>query len=243
MTWGIRLRLFAGVVGVIVLVGALTLLFNQRQNQVTSFTGSVAADTYEVGADYPGTVIAQDVEVGDRVRVGQRLFVIRSLQLREAIRNGLEVSDSEAYKVNGLTGTISYYAVSDGLVQKLKARVGNSLGSDGSLATIAADVRFVEADFKLVPRDYARVQVGSPAKIRLANDEVILGQVTSVGSATGELGTVSRVRVDSEALAAASAALRNPGAPVSVTVMLEDTGPLAGVQDAVKDLLLKVGLR
>lgn len=242
MTWGIRLRLFAGVVGVIILVGALTLLFNQRQNQVTSFTGSVAADTYEVGADYPGTVIAQDVAVGDRVRVGQRLFVIRSLQLQEAIRNGLEVADSDAYKVNG-TGTISYYAISDGLVQKLKARVGNSLGADGTLATIAADVRFVEADFKLVPRDYARLKVGSPAKIRLANDEVILGQVTSVGSATGELGTVSRVRVDSDALAGASAGLRNPGAPVSVTVMLEDTGPLAGVQDAVNDLLLKVGLR
>lgn len=243
MTWGIRLRLFIGVLAVFALVGALTLVFNQRQNQVTSFTGSVVADTYEVGADYPGTVIAQDVQLGDRVEAGDRLFVVRSLQLREAVRNGLEVTDSKAYKVNGRTGTISYYAVTDGLVQKLKARTGNSLGTDGSLATIAADVRYIEADFKLVPRDYARMQVGSPAKIRLANDQVVTGQVSRVGSATGELGTVSRVRVDSDALGGVPPALRNPGAPVSVTVLLQDTGPLAGVRDAVNDLLVKIGLR
>lgn len=243
MTWGIRFRLFAGVLGVIALVGALTLIFNQRQNQVTSFTGSVMADTYEVGADYPGTVVSQDVQVGDRVTSGQRLFVVRSLQLREAVQNGLEVTDSKAYKISGRSGTISYYAVTDGLVQKLKARTGNSLGPDGSLATIASDVRYIEADFKLVPRDYARLQIGSPAKVRLANDEVITGQVSRVGSATGELGTVSRVRIESDQLASVPAALRNPGAPVSVTVMLDGSDPLAGLRDAVTDLLVKIGLR
>lgn len=244
MTWANRLRLFAGVLGVVLLVGALTLVFNQRQNRITSFTGQVTADAYTVGADHAGTVIGQYVQTGDDVRPGQPLFTVQSLQLKEDLANGLEIDDTDAYQVDAKRGTITYYAVVSGEVSTLKARLGNSVPAGVGLAEItAADSRYVSASFRLLPRDYARVTPGTAARILLPNDEILYGTVEAITAETGETGTIGRLRVSSADLAGASASLTNPGAPVTVSVDLVDSGPLAGVTDLVTDFLTKIGLR
>ena len=149
MTWTNRLRLFAGVLIVIVFVATLTIIFNQRQNRITSFTGEVAADVYTVGADHPGTVTAQFVEPGEQVTPGMTLFTIQSVQLKEELANGLDVGDTDAYKVNRSRGTITYFAVTDGVVTKLNARLGNSVPAGEGLATITSTGnRFVTASFR-----------------------------------------------------------------------------------------------
>ena len=81
MTWINRLRLFAGLLGVILVVAVLTLIFNQRQTQAASLTATVATDTYDVGAAYGGTVTKQYVKEGDVVEKGQQLFTIQSVAL------------------------------------------------------------------------------------------------------------------------------------------------------------------
>lgn len=244
MTWENRLRLFVGVLGVVLLVGALTLVFNQRQNRITSFTGQVTADVYTVGADHAGTVIAQFVEPGEEVRQGQRLFTVQSLQLKADLANGLEVDDTDAYQIDAKRGTITYHAVVAGEISRLKARLGNSVPVGEGLAEItAAGSRSVSASFRLLPRDYARVTPGSAARIVLPNDQIIDGRVEAITAETGETGTISRLRVSSTGLAEASASLTNPGAPVTVSVDLVDSGPLAGVTDLATDFLTKIGLR
>ncbi len=244
MTWTNRLRMLGGILAVFVLVGGLTVIFNQRQHTITSFTGNVAAQVYTVGADYPGTVVDQRVEEGDRVREGQPLFTVQSLQLRQDLRHGLKVSDTDAYKIDKKKGLISYFAVVDGEIGRLDARQGNSLPGGTALATLTADGdRYIEARFRLVPRDYARVHPGSPARITLPNDTIIDGEVAAVAVETGETGTVSTLRVESADLPSVAPALGKPGTPVTVTVELDDTGPLTGVSDQLKDFLAKVGLR
>jgi hypothetical protein len=242
MNWENRLRLTLGVLGVIALVAVLTLVFNQRQNQIASYTGAVSADKYTVGADYAGTVVKQDVQQGQIVKKGERLFVVQSLALKESLSKGLEVPNTGAYRVGTKRGTIAYYAVTNGQVTELNARLGNSVAG-GSLATVSAEDRFVLADFRLVPRDYARVHVGSVARIRLANDQVIYGSVGEVSATPGETGTVTTIRIVCDDLTRVTPALAAPGAPVNVTVELEDSGPLAGVGDAVTDMLAKIGVK
>ena len=56
MTWTNRIRLLAGLLGVIALVAVLTVIFNQRQTQAQSQTGTISTDAYDVGAGYGGTV-------------------------------------------------------------------------------------------------------------------------------------------------------------------------------------------
>ena len=244
MTWENRFRLLGGVAAVIALVFALTLVFNHRQNQVTSYTAEVSADSYTIGADHAGTVTRQLVKQGDTVHKGQELFTVQSLQLKLALAEGLEVADTEAYRVNAKRGTITYYAVIDGRVDELKAQQGNSVAAGGGLATLTGGERYISASFRLVPRDYARVQPGAPARITLPNDQVITGSVDQVAVASDVDGTVSTLRINSGALETlGQATLAEPGTPVIVTVRLADTSWLAPVTDAVKDLLQQVGLR
>ncbi|MCA0252698.1 MAG: HlyD family efflux transporter periplasmic adaptor subunit [Actinobacteria bacterium] len=244
MTWENRLRLFVGVLGVVLLVGALTLVFNQRQNRITSFTGQVTADVYTVGADHAGTVIGQYVEPGEEVQPGQRLFTVQSLQLKEDLANGLEIDDTDAYAIDAKRGTITYYAVVAGEISALNARVGNSVPAGAGLAEItAAGNRSVSASFRLLPRDYARVVSGTAARILLPDGEILDGTVETITAETGESGTISKLRISSAELVGASASLTNPGAPVTVSVDLVDSGPLAGVSDLVTDFLIKIGLR
>lgn len=244
MTWANRFRLTFGVLVVVVLVAGLTLIFNQRQNQTTSYTAEVTADTYFIGADHAGTVIEQSVALGDVVTKGQELFAIQSLQLKQDIANGLEVGDTEAYRIDRDSGVITYVAVIDGMITELNARQGNSVPVAEPLATLSdLSDRVVEARFRLVPREYARITIGSPARIRLANDEVVAGEVSAISATTGETGTVSTMTISSTGLSEVSDALVNPGAPVTVAVEMEDTGPLAGVAEGLTDFLAKIGLR
>lgn len=244
MTWENRIRLLGGITAVIVAVFALTLLFNHRQNQITSYSAVVTADTYSIGADHAGTVTSQLVREGDTVVKGQQLFTIQSLQLKQDLANGLEVGDTEAYKVDAERGTITYYAVISGRIDQLQAHQGNSVAAGGGLGTLTGGERYVTADFRLVPRDYARVRTGATARIVLPNDQVVAGTISQIAVASGADGTVSKLRIAAPSLLGLSqASLAEPGAPVIVTVQLADVSWFAPITDAMNDLLQQVGLR
>ncbi len=244
MTWNNRLRLFAGILGVIAFTLALALVFNHRQNQVSSYTGQVSADIYTVGADHAGTVIRQLVKDGDSVTAGQELFQVQSLQLKQDIANGLVVADSLAYKVDPTRGIITYYAVIPGTIEQLNAQQGNSVPASSPLAVLYGRDRYLLASFHLAPRDYARVLPGATARVVLPNNQVVSATVAKVSVANGAEGTVATLKLASpELLTLAQPTLSEPGTPVVVNVQLTDSGPLAPVTDSVNDLLQQVGLR
>lgn len=244
MTWENRFRLLAGVAAVIAVVFALTLVFNHRQNQITSYAARVTAEAYTIGADHAGTVTSARVKAGDTVTKGQQLFTVQSLQLKQDLANGLDVGDTEAYQVDARSGALTYFAVIDGRIDNLTAQQGNSVPAGGSLATLTGGDRYVEADFRLVPRDYARVVEGATARIILPNDQVVTGTVGQISVASGSDGTVSTLRIAAPSLLGLTqASLAEPGAPVIVTIQLADTSWFAPVTDAVNDLLQQVGLR
>ena len=245
MTWTNRLRLFGGILGVLVIVAALTLVFNQRQTKVTSLDATVATDTYDVGAAYGGTVTKQFVNEGDVVAKGDKLFTISSVPLQQDLSNGLDLQSSDAYDVNKKTGTLTYKATVAGQITDLKAKLGNSLGTGAPFAQIAVvDSQYVDAKFLLSPRDYERIEKGAVVDIVLPNNQIITGTVTTIEVATEQGKALTEVRVDSDALATEDLAnVNQPGTPVTATVKLRDDGPLSGVSDMVFDFLRQIGLK
>jgi multidrug resistance efflux pump len=245
MTWINRLRLFGGLLGVLLVVAVLTLIFNQRQTQVASLTATVAADSYDVGAAYGGTVIEQYVKDGDVVTKGQKLFTIQSVAYQQDIANGLEMRSTEAYNVNPKAGTLTYKATVAGQVDDLKAKLGNAVGTGSPFAQISVvGSQYVEAKYLLSPRDYERVQGGAPVSILLPNNSKVDGTVSTIEVATDQGQALTEVRVDSESLKDADlATLTKPGTPVVSTLQLRDDGPLSGVSDGVFDFLRQIGLR
>lgn len=246
MTWTNRFRLWGGLLATLVVVAALTLVFNQRQTQAMSESAEITAATYSVGADWGGTVVKQKVEEGDRVSKGEELFTVQSLQLKSELTKGLEVASSDTYKIDASRGTITYYAPRDGMITKLDARTGNSIPTGTALAelTVNSD-RYINANYHLTPRDYARLEKGAQVRILMPNNQTVWGTVADITVQTDDNNqAVTQLRVTTPDLESFDAVgLANPGTPVVATVMLHDDGPLAGVNDLVIDFLRQIGLK
>lgn len=246
MTWINRLRLTAGMLGILLLVAVLTLIFNQRQTEATSQTATIVTSTYNIGAITSGTVSKQYVGAGSLVEKGDKLCRVQSPALRQDISNGLEIDDSAAYDVDTTTGTLTYKATATGQLISTGCKLGTTLSGGQTFAKIsAADSQFVVARFVLTPRDYARVQEGAAASLLMPDNAAIDGTVADITVSTDDHNQAqTQVRIDSPALRTGELGdLANPGTPVVATLQLRDDGPLAGVSDLAFTFLRQIGLR
>ncbi|WP_062294117.1 HlyD family efflux transporter periplasmic adaptor subunit [Demequina phytophila] len=241
MTWGNRLKLVMGVIAVLLVVAAATILFNRRQSEVVSSTASIKAARYDVGTDYGGLVVRRFVEEGERVTKGAKLFAIDSPILARDIRQGLLEAVPGSL---GKDGTVTVRAAIGGAVEDITADVGSFAGTGSVIAAIdERDSLYTEAEFVLSPRDFGRIGDDAMVELRLPDDSVLAGSVTDLSVETVEGAAVVTVRIDSDDLVDnPEGALMKSGTPVEATLHLRDDGPLAGVTDALGDLARKVGL-
>lgn len=235
MTWANRFRLFFGLVVVVIIVGALTILFSQRNGEATSSTASIAAVEYPVGTDYPGAVIAASVEPGDMVRVGDPIATIHSSALVQALAMGAPISSNEVYDISE-DGTITAKSTVDGVVMDVAVQQGGYAASGGTIATIAAtDELYVEAQYSLDPKDYSRVERGATVSLELPNGETIAGTVESFEVDTEDGTAVTTVRIESEELEYdAHDGLIAPGTPLVATLELRNDDVLARLVELAK---------
>lgn len=242
MTWSNRIKLVTGLMVVLVLVAAGTLIFNQRQHHAQSTSAAIVAESYPVGTDYGGIVTRQYAQIGDEVTAGTALFDVRSLQLQRDAASGYV--DPTALGALGSDGTSTVVATVDGTLASVAVPQGGFAQAGAVLGTLdRSQSLFVDAEFLLSARDYARITAGSQAEVRLPDQSVLTGVVANIDVETIEGQALSTVRITSDALAQATATgLFEPGTPVAVTLQLRDDGPLAGVADAARDLMRKIGL-
>ncbi|MDR6572115.1 multidrug resistance efflux pump [Curtobacterium sp. 320] len=246
MTWTNRLRLFAGLIVVLVVAAACTLVFNQRQSAVASTSAAIAAQEYAVGTDYGGTVTEEYVEEGDTVRKGDQLLQVQSLQLAQDIRKGVVGANTQtsAYDI-GADGFITFKAEVSGTVAKVDVKTGGYVQAGSELGTIhKEDSLFVTSSFIVTARDYGRIRNGAAVDLVLPNDTTIRGTVMSVSVETNDQGQAkTTVDVESPELSASpSSGITSPGTPVDATLHLRDDGRLAGVTDLVRDFARQIGL-
>ncbi|KAA9153405.1 HlyD family efflux transporter periplasmic adaptor subunit [Microbacterium lushaniae] len=243
MTWANRLKMAGGILVVVVLVAVFTVVFNQRQQRVLSTSATIVAESYSVGTDYGGIVTRQYVEVGDEVSVGQPLFDVRSLHLQRDIASG-QVADPALAAGVSADGTSTIAATVDGTVREIAVPQGGFAQAGGMLATVDENASlFVEAEFQLSARDYARIDEGNDVELLLPNQAVLPGAVVGIEVTTVDGQALSTVRIESAELSDKRATgMFQAGTPVQATLQLRQDGPLAGVGDAVRDLLRKVGL-
>ncbi|WP_028708858.1 HlyD family efflux transporter periplasmic adaptor subunit [Propionicicella superfundia] len=245
MTWSHRLKLSGGILVTIVVMAALTLLFNHREATVTSVTATVDAPVTTVGSGYGGMVTASFVTEGQDVVVGTRLFTVSSPSLLEALALGFRPPSTVAYDLDTRQGTVTYKAVTDGTVTDVTARPGTFVADGASLASIVANgERTVEAVYSLTPFDYGRIERGASVQILLPDNSTVQGRVSGVSVTTDAGEAVTKVVVDSdELISPARATLTRRGTPVVAILQLRDDGILAGPTDAFLHFLTKIGLR
>jgi len=243
MTWTSRFKLLVGMIVVLVVVAALTVVFTQRQSQVASTSASIEAKRYPVGLDYGGTVTTAEVENGDRVAVGDTLFTLQSPSLESDLAKGLFKPATAAYTVRE-DGTVVMTASVAGTVADVSTESGSFVQAGQVLATIdASGSLFVKAEYTLSARDYSRIEDGASVDILLPNQQVVAGTVVSIAVETADGVAESTVLVQSTGLVdGAYNGLVKRGTPVTATLLLRNDGVFAGVNDGVQDFMRKIGV-
>lgn len=245
MSWFARLKLLLGTIVVLLIVAGLTLLFNQRQNQVASVEAAVEAPTSAIASSYGGVVVEQLVDPGDQVEAGQDLFVVNSPALQEAVARGVTPANTPVFTLDTEAGTVTYHAVSAGYLTDFVAFEGTFLNNGDRLASVVSlGSKTVLATFELNPFDYGRIEPDASVVIHLPDGSRAQGQVAGVDVRRDGESTITSVSVQSEDLQAKDKdLLTRRGTPVLAVMSLRDDGPLAGPTQSIKDFLLKIGLR
>lgn len=243
MTIKSRLKLLAGLLGVFVLVGLLTLVFNQRQGQVTSVAGSIVSEQYQIGSDYGGIVVERLVDDGDLVAEGEPLIRLQSPSLEADLAEGLIQPSTIAYQV-GEDGLITLAAPVAGYVSNLATERGSFVQAGQVLAKVdRVGSLSVTAEYLLTAGDYARVESGAPVRIVLPNKTIIEGSVQDIEVQLVNGQAETTVTISSNDLVEGThSGLARSGTPVSATMELRDDGIFAGLSDDLFDFLRTIGL-
>ncbi|BDZ42509.1 hypothetical protein GCM10025865_18080 [Paraoerskovia sediminicola] len=243
MTWTVRIKLVVGVVLVVALVAAMTLLLNRRDARAASEVATIRSIPVDVGTDYPGVVTSIEVDEGDDVKKGDPVLTLQSAVLEYQLEEELISPDSPAYTLDD-HGSMTLLAPANGVVSALTASVGGFVGNGAVVAQVErALTMYVDATFEFEPRDYARLETGAEATITLPNDAEIVGEVEAISVDNAQNRALATLEIDSDDLVRGSEqGLVEPGTPVSVSVALRDDGVLAPVADSFDDFLARVGL-
>lgn len=241
MTWGARLRLVAGLLVVLLGVGALTLHLNDTKGLAESLSASVEAQTYDVGSAYAGLVLEQHVVVGDVVRTGDPLYVIDSATLRHDVLIGLVEADGPGSSVSE-DGRLTVTATGDGTVVAIAATRGTFVQAGSPLATVErAGTRYVSAEYLLTPEQFARLEDDASVTLTFPDLSTMTGTVDEVEVVTADGQAEVVVTVDSPELIGSSALpLTTSGTPVVASLHLRNDGVVTRVGERVQALLEEV---
>lgn len=260
MTWGARIRLTVGVIFVLALVAALTLVFTQRQSSADSTAATIMAEEYPVGTDFGGTITSEWVKVGQKVQAGQAMFAVESKTLQNEIAtHQLRGVAAQGIGANGQTVVTAPVA---GTVQDLSYSQGAYAPAGTVLTSVdKAGSLFVSASFTVAPLDYARIRQGAQVDIVMPDHTSYTGTVGEITVTTpgsqGQAGSPasgsSQPPTSSQAqttlkitvpglVQGADGGLVTPGTPVQATVHLKNQGILAGPFDALSGLARQIGI-
>lgn len=254
MTWRGRLRLGLGLLGVVALTAVLTMVLNARNGIVESRSAALAAETYPVGTDYGGTLVAQLVQIGDQVAVGQPLFELRSSAVQRDVAQRLVDTSALPYELRA-DGTLVLTASDAGRVASLAYPLGSFVPANSTIATVQrAGSLYIEGQFVLTAQDYARLAPDATLEVLLPSNLAVDAQVRRIQVQTEDGEARTEVEAYSAQLGDATAdGLFAVGTPVTATLHLRNDGLVTDattwvlgkidvVTDAATSVLRRIGL-
>ena len=236
MTWTSRLRLFAGMIVVLLIAAWGTYQLNESRGIATSDSAQIVAKTYGVGTPYSGRVVDPLVDVGDKVTTGEKLFIIDSATLQYDVANGFARTATEATQIDA-DGRLVVLATGDGVVTEIASERGTFVQSATELATVQrADSLYVQAEYTLTPNEYARVADDAAVTVVLPNQRTITAYVSEVKVETVAGGAQAVLTLTGDSLHdGAENGLVSACTPVTAELQLENDGVVTRTAASVKD--------
>jgi multidrug resistance efflux pump len=239
MTFLTRFKYLLGVLLVAGAVAALTLHANTRISTVRDVSATVKSHDYTVGTPYSGVVVGHYVDQGDQVDKGDEMFVVKSNQLARDIANDAVDPHKSPFDIRDGNKLI-VRAVSPGKVSSSSALQGEFVAANTTLARVQVKGSgYVQADFRLTPKEYALMRRADRATIVLPNQRQLTARITEVNVHTSGDQAVTRVRAKAPQLN--NEGIFATGTPVDMQVRLRKDGLVHSVEAAVRGLLTPSG--
>lgn len=241
MNFTSRLKFIFGILIVVAIVGALTLYLNATMSRAESSKAELAADTTSIGTDYPGLVVTQNVEEGDRVRKDQVLFEIQSPQLKQATSTGGVSEESLPFPLNPTTKNIQLKASDDGVIENIAYKAGSYAPAGGIVATVnTVGSLHVVANFRLSPPDYARISKDSKVDLRLPDNTTLKATIFAITLERNDdnVDTVVKARIKDADINDFRFSI---GTPVEATLSLQQETWYDNLVSSVQQLFMPTG--
>jgi multidrug resistance efflux pump len=233
-----RLKLLAGLVVVLIVAALATYHLNETRGHATADSAQILARTYQVGTPYAGMVVDQKVDVGQTVKAGEPLFTIDSATLTYDIKTQQIRTTTEGTQVDP-QGRLVVLASGPGTVTKIDGQRGTFVQGSSDLATVErAGTLYVQAEFTLTPKEYARIQPHARVDVTLPNHHTLVGHVSRIDVQTAGGKAAAIVSVSVPGLKdGAQGGVVSSGAPVTATLALDNSGPVTTAVDDVTSFL------
>lgn len=231
-----KLKLFFGIIVVLLIVGLLTLYLNYAMGISQSQKATLDAQARSIGTDYSGLVVKQNVEEGQEVKKDQVLFEIDSQDLRQRLANDTLQPDGLA--LNSQNGNLELRANNDGVIDEIFFREGAYISSGAVIAKVyVIDSLFVKAHFQLSPPDYARIQEDKTVELLFPDNTRKEAKITTVTLESSEDKEKVDTVVTAKIIDADMSDFRfSVGTPVSATLYLEQNAWYQAIIDFVQGL-------
>ncbi len=180
MSFWSRLKFTIGIMVVFLMVGLLALYLNSTLSTVQATQAYLGADTTTVGVDYAGQVLAQHVNAGQKVRLGQVMFKVQSPTLASDIANRTVDPSTLPFTLNK-DGNISVTAPASGIVQKVNYQTGSYVSGGTVMAVIYnSHSLYITGAFHLTPPDYTRLTNGEIMDVTFPDDTTTQAKVYNI---------------------------------------------------------------
>ncbi len=241
MTLGSRLRLIIGIIFVVAIVAALAFYLTGIMSVAKSTKAELDAASISIGTDYPGLVVKQNVEEGDKVTKGQVLFEIQSAPLNADLTSGSVLASTLPFNVDPKTNYIQLVASDDGVVDKINYRAGSYVPAGSIVASVyTVKSLYVTANFRLSPPDYARIDKSSQIDLLMPDNTTKQATIFSISLVRNGDGvdTVVKARLKNADI---SDFRFSVGTPVDATMQLGKTTWYQGLITYVEQLFKPLG--
>jgi multidrug efflux pump subunit AcrA (membrane-fusion protein) len=220
-----RLKLFFGLLFVLLVCGALALYLNYSESRIGSNGASIKINSIAVGTEYNGIITKEYVSVNDKVTQGEPLFELKSDVLSEQIANGQVDPSSLSYKLDPTNDALIFTAQDSGVITQIAYATGSFVSAGSTITTISdASDATLSANFYLSNPEYNQLSLETPAIIHFPGGKTTTVPIAGITQYSQGGRTVTTVRIALSNLDTNQTVYAASG-PLSVDLQL-NTNPL-----------------
>jgi hypothetical protein len=196
MNFKARLKLFFGIVFILLLCGSLALYLNYSESRVGSNGASLKLNSIAVGTEYSGIIVKENVSLDETVRAGEPLFELRSDILSAQLASGQVKASSLNYKIDPANGAIIFTAANSGIITALNYTQGSFVSAGATIATISdTSSALLTANFYLSSPEYNQLSPATPTIVHFPGGKKITAPISGITQFSQNGHTITTVSV------------------------------------------------